>query len=140
MLRPRGEGNFSHLYIVICPLYIPIKSRLVLLTHFPLSDTARAGLPATLAGALQLQLAGRGGSVDAVVQFLAQRATRQVAVDFALPLAVAAHHNPAGHMGQIDAIIRLVHLLAALAAAAHKFFLQVIPVHPEAQHHFLKLL
>ena len=94
------------------------KSRVVLLTHFPLSDTARAGLSAALAGALQLQLAGRGGTVDAVVQFLAQRATRQITVNFPLPFAMAAHHNSAGHVGQIDAIIRLVHLLAALAAAA----------------------
>ena len=37
-------------------------------------------------------------------------------------------------------VIRLIDLLAALAAAAHKFFLQVIPVHPKALHHFLKLL
>ena len=30
MLRPRGAGNFNHLYIVICPLYIPINGNLYL--------------------------------------------------------------------------------------------------------------
>ena len=28
MLRPRGAGNFNHLYIVICPLYIPENNNL----------------------------------------------------------------------------------------------------------------
>ena len=42
--------------------------------QLPLGNTARAWLPAALAGAFQLQLAGAGGTVQAVVQLLAERA------------------------------------------------------------------
>jgi hypothetical protein len=75
-----------------------------------------------------------------MVQFLAQGAPRQIAVYFALTLAMTAYHNAAGHMGQIYAVIRLIDLLASLAAAAHKLLLQVIPMHTQALHHILEFL
>ena len=88
------------------------------LIHLPLGDAARSGLTAALAGALQLQLARAWGAVEAVVELFAKSAASQVAVNLALPLAVTTHHNTAGYVGQVDTIIRLVHLLPALAAAA----------------------
>lgn len=112
----------------------------LLFLHLPLGNAAGAGLAAALTGALQFQLARAGGAVEAVVQFLAERAACQVAVYLPFPLAVAAHHNTAGYMGQVNAIIRFVHLLATLATASHKFLLQIIFVHTKTLHHILQFL
>ena len=108
--------------------------------HLPLGNTARAWLPTALAGTFQLQLARAGSSVESVVQFLAECAAGKVAVDFPLPLTMATNDNAAGHVGEIHAIIRLVHLLPALATAAHELLLQIILMHTKALHHFLELL
>ena len=53
-----------------------------------------------------------------MIQLLAERTSRQIAVNLAFPFTMAAHHNPGGYMGEVDAIIRLIDLLAAFAAAA----------------------
>lgn len=108
--------------------------------HLPLGDTARAGLSAALTSALELQLAGAGSTVESMVQFFTQRTAGQVAVDFTFSLAVATHNNTTRDMGQVYAIVGLVHFLTALAAAAHKLLLKVIFVHTEALHHLLKFL
>ena len=112
----------------------------LLFLHFPLGNAAGTRLTATLAGSLQLQLARTGRTVESVVQFLAQGTPGQVAVYLPFPLAVAAHHNTAGYMGQVNAIIRLIDFLATLATTAHKFLLQIIFVYPKALHHILQLL
>ena len=90
----------------------------LLFLHFPPGNAAGAGLAATLAGALQFQLARAGGAVEAVVQFLAQSTPRQVAVYLSLTLAMTTYHDAAGHMGQIHAVVRLIDFLAAFAATA----------------------
>ena len=92
-------------------------STFLLSLHLSLGDAAGAGLAAALASAFQLQLARAGGTVEAVIQLLAERTPRQIAVNLAFSLAMAAYHNPAGNMGEVDAIIRLVDFLAAFAAA-----------------------
>ena len=134
MPRASGPPSFTNPKLKIK------DSTFLLSLHLPLGDAAGAGLAAALAGAFQLQLARAGGAVESVVQLLAERTSRQIAVNLALTLAMAAHHNAAGHMGEVDAIIRLVDFLAALAAASHKLLLEVILVYSQALHHLLQLL
>ena len=102
------------------PCFTNQKSKIqdsTFLLHLSLSDAAGAGLATTLAGSLQLQLTGAGCAVEAVVQLLTERTPRQIAVNLAFTFTMAAHHNPGGNMGEVDAIIRLVDFLAAFAAA-----------------------
>lgn len=90
-----------------------------------MGDAARARFSTTFASTDKLQLAGTGSTVVAMVQFFAKGTASEVAVDFSLALAVAAHDNSSRHMGEAYAIVCLIHLLPALAAATGEFFLQI---------------
>ena len=105
-----------------------------------LGDAAGAGLATAFAGASQFEPTGGGGTIEAVVQFLAEGAACKVAVDFPLPLAMALHHNTCGHMGETYFVIRLIHLLPALAAAAGELLFQIGGFDSQSFHVKLELL
>ena len=111
MPRASGPPSFTNPKLKIQ------DSTFLLSLHLPLGDAAGAGLASAFAGAFQLQLARAGGAVESVVQLLAERAARQIAVNLTFTLAMAAHHNPGGYMGEVDAIVRLIDFLTSLAAA-----------------------
>ena len=112
--------------------------------HFALSDAARAGLAPAFAGTGQFQLAGRGGAVEAVIQFFAEGAAGEVSVDFALTLAMALHHNARRHMGEAYFVVRFVDFLSSFAPSAGECFFQISlfdvkPFHEKLEFlHFLR--
>lgn len=87
-----------------------------------------------LSCAHRLHLLGAGCSVQAVVKLIAQGAASEKSINFTLALTVTFDYQAGRAMHKANAIVRLVHLLAALTAATHKSLLQIPLVHPESFH------
>lgn len=111
------------------PSYSSTKSRVL-----PLDNTDILQQASSLTGANSLHLLGTWCTIKAVIQLIAESAASQKAVYLPLSLAVTLHHDSRWAMNKTNAIIRLVHLLAALTTATHKGLLQITLEHLQRFH------
>ncbi len=79
-------------------------------------------------------LALRSLPCGSVFELIAEGATREVAIDLTLALAVAADDEPAGQVGEADAVVGLVGLLPTLAPAACEMLFDVAGADPPLLH------
>ncbi len=76
---------------------------------------------------------------SAVFDLIAEGSAREVAINLTLALAMTADDEPAGDMGEADAVIRLIRLLTALPSSSGEVFLKILRLDSPLRHTLAQL-